>query len=147
MVTRYPNRSNGNILVSSSPREPPPQALSEPCVKLSLHTALLLSLISQGSESSAVPPRHLFPSILLTGANQIKGGHPFAPSGFPRLSTLLRVTPPLTWRIDTFALAGPPLETFLFTSPGEVPALNTPASHELQPPISRQSPQAADHQV
>ena len=41
---------------------------------------------------STVPPRHLFPSALLTVANQIKGGHPFAPSRFPRLSTLIRRT-------------------------------------------------------
>jgi hypothetical protein len=114
-------------LRSSSPGEFHPEALTEPCLSLSAHTALAIqreqTLSSQRPSSSSC--------CQLTTRSWREWPVPFAPRALPRFVTTTRQSVP-ELRIRTLALVVRPLVASPLTSESQVPTFRSTASWQAQ---------------
>jgi hypothetical protein len=100
---------------SSSPGELHPEALTEPCLSLSAHTALAFresgTLPAMTKQFLLLPVDHI--------AHCVNGLSPSLHGHYPA-SSLLRDSPPLRFRIRTLTLVGLPLEASPLASESQV---------------------------
>ena len=125
---------------SSSPGELHPEALTEPCLSLSAHTALAIQ-----RERMLSPQRPSSSSCCqLTTRSWREWPVPFAPRALPRFVTTTRQSVP-DLRIRTLALVVPPLVASPLTSDLRFPRsvqlphgkLRPPLMPDAAPPVSR----------
>src|SRR5499426_938752 len=112
---------------SSSPGELHPEALTEPCLSLSAHTALPF----KRADALSATTEQFLPLPVDHTDRGVNGLSPSLHGHYPA-SSLLRDSPPLRIRIRTVALVGLPLAASPLASESQVPTFHSTASWQAQ---------------
>src|SRR5262245_57858509 len=107
----------------SRPGESHPEALTDPCLSLSAHTARAI----HGELALSVTTRRFLPLPVDHTSRSVNGLSPSLHGHYPA-SSLLRDSPPLRIRIRTLTLVGLPLVASPLTSISQVPTFHSTSS-------------------